>query len=76
MRFALFSGEKMKLWICPKCTCLNDEKNVVCDGCGVSALAVMLLSPQWVQFKDVAEMDSWISRMREFIGSKVWRKKS
>lgn len=63
----------MKLWICPKCACLNDEKNEVCDGCGIPALPVMLLGPQWVEFDNMEKAEAWVSLMKK-MGGKVWIK--
>jgi hypothetical protein len=65
----------MKYWICPVCSCVNAQTVIKCDGCGVSAEAILLLPTiQWVEFNDIDELDKWIAMMRKMMGSKVWRK--
>lgn len=65
----------MKYWICPACSCVNAQTVIKCDGCGVSALGILLLpTKQWVEFNDIDELDKWIAMMRKIMSSKVWRK--
>ena len=63
----------MKFWICPKCVCLNDEKNTVCDGCGIPALTVMVLpNLQWVKFDNEKKASEWVALIKK-MGGKVWK---
>jgi hypothetical protein len=66
----------VKYWVCPICGCVNVRSATKCDGCGVSAEAMLLWpSLQWVEFYTTDELDRWISTMQRMIGAKVWRKK-